>query len=130
MIIDITNEIYTTLKTLLTGVDVRKAYPKTVPSFPCVIFQEIGNSNHADTHDTAGDHHSDLMFEVNIFSQAEDPEEEIKGIRTIIDTLISGNYNMNRDDGRPLDNLVDNTVTRYILRYSATIDSNKKIYRG
>lgn len=129
MIIDITNEVYTNLKTTLTDVTVLPTYPSTIPVFPCITVEELTNTNNTDTHDSAGDHHSDASIEIYIYTNGEDRISKAKSIRNRIDVIMNDNYNMLREDSRPIPNPADLTLYRYVLRYSYTIDSNKIIYR-
>ena len=129
MLVDITNEVYDALKTTLVGVTVLQAYPATTPVFPCVVVEEGNNINFPDTHDSAGDHHSDSGLQINIFSNSENKISEVKQIRNVIDTLLAGTYNLNRDESQAVENLLDTSIYRYVLRYSYLVDSNKTIYR-
>lgn len=129
MIVDITNEVYTNLKTTLTDVTVLPTYPSTIPVFPCITVEELTNTNNPDTHDSAGDHHSDAAIEIYIYTNGEDRISKAKNIRNRIDTIMNGTYNMLREESRPVPNPADLTLYRYVLRYSYTIDSNKIIYR-
>lgn len=129
MIVDIINELYSELKSTLTDVNVFPAYPNETPSFPCLVIEEVFNTSRMDTHDSSGYKHSDINIEINIFSDAENKIGQVKDIRDRVDAIMNDKYNMARDDSRPVTNLADSNIYRYILRYSFSIDSNKKIYR-
>ena len=130
MIVDITNEIYTVLKQALTGVTVLEAYPSTVPTFPCIVVEEMQNLSDEETKDSSGFHYSRIALEINIFSNAENKISQVKNIRKQINDILNGNYKMNRDDARPVPNYADDNIYRYVLRYSAMVDSSRTIYRG
>lgn len=129
MIIDITNEVYTNLKTTMTSVNVLISYPSTSPSFPCITIEEISNTTNRNTIDTNGEEYNDISFEINIFSDDANKITEMKTIRKQIDDIMSGQYRMTRGFSGQTPNFLDTNVYRYTLRYSCTIDSNKKIYR-
>lgn len=129
MIIDITNEIYTNIKTELSNVTVLTAYPLTTPIFPCVTVEESSNTTNGNSIDTEGEQYSDISFEINILSNATNKVTETKAIRKQIDDIMSGQYRMTRGFSGVTPNMIDMNVYRYTLRYSCTIDSTKKIYR-
>lgn len=129
MIVDITNEIYTTLKNSLTGITVLATYPATTPKFPCVIVEEISNNTNTASIDTSGEKYNDVSIEINIFSQAKDKISEAKLIRNQIDSIMSGSYRMDRVFSNVVPNYIDTNVYRYVLRYECTVNSNKQIHR-
>ncbi len=130
MIVDISNEVLTDIKTTLTGVKVLSEYPSTEPTFPCVVFSEMSNNSYIQSKDSAGQHHSLVSFEINIFSNEENKISQVKDIRNRIDSIMSTKYNMFREFSGTIPNFLDNNIYRYILRYSCLIDSNRKVYRG
>lgn len=130
MIVDITNEVLTALKTALTNITVIAEYPKTASSFPCVTVSEISNTEDMDTVDTSGTKHSTVSLEINIFSNAQNKTTQVKSIRNQIDTILSGTYRMTRGFSGVTPNPSDIDVYRYTLRYTFRIDKNKMIYRG
>jgi hypothetical protein len=130
MIVDITNEIFTNIKTTLTNVTVETSYYSGVTSFPFVSFEEYGNETDLDTIDTSGENFNVITFEINIFSNAKNKSTEVKTIRTLIDNIMSGTYRMTRTFGEPTPNFADGNIYRYTLRYTTKVDVNKKLYRG
>lgn len=130
MIIDVTNEVFTNIKSKLTGITVLTSYPSTTPTFPCVLVEELSNTNYPRSNDSAGEHHNSVTLEINIFSDSQNKVSEVKSIRNQIDELMSNTYNMNRTFSGTVPNFLDTNVYRYILRYTFVIDSNKQIYRG
>lgn len=129
MIVDVTNEVYTTIKNTLVGVTVLSAYPSTTPIFPCVIVEEISNITDLDTVDTSGEHYSNVSIEINILSNSQNKISEVKGLRGQIDDIMSGQYRMNRGFAGVTPNFIDSSIYRYTMRYSFKVDSNKTIYR-
>ena len=90
MIVDVSNEIYDRLKTELTGVTVLKAYPKTVPTFPCVVVSELVNTAKQNTKDSGGYKHCIIAFEIKIFSNKDNARTEVKNIRSSGQTASDG----------------------------------------
>lgn len=130
MLIDITNELYSRLKSELVEVKVVTSYPKTTNDFPIVTFEEIDNSNIKRTKDSGGFQHSEISFEINIFTTGTSQMTSAKKIRNQIDGILSDEYGMARNVSRPTPNFLNGDIYRYTMRYSAIIDKNKILYRG
>jgi len=128
--VDVANEVLSALKTALGTIPILTEYPSTTPTFPCVIFEEKINTTDVGTVDTSGETHSDVSFEINMFSNASDKVTVVRGIRNTVDEVMSGVYRMTRNASEPIPNFLDADVYRYMLRYNFKIDNNKKIYRG
>lgn len=128
MIVDITNELLTVLKSELTGVDVLTSYPETPPNFSCITFEEGENTSNISTKDSSGFNHSNISFEINIFTVGNSKMSKAKVIRNKIDKILSGTYGLNRNASRSVPNYLNNSVYRYNMRYSGIIDKNKVIY--
>lgn len=130
MIVDIGNELLTKIKTEVSPVRVLTSYQGTVPSFPTILFEEDDNSAMISTKDSAGFQHSNIAYTIEIYTEGDAKVTEAKRLRNKIDKIMSEDYGMTR--GRPMviPNYLDNTIYRYKLRYTGTIDKNKKIYRG
>ncbi len=129
MLVDVTNEVYTRLKTELVGHQVLKAYPNEVPTFPLVVVDELESVADDDTRDSGGFNADIVSLSINIFSNTSNKSEEIKAIRKQIDTIMSDEWRMTRTVSRYVPNFIDINVDRYLLTYSFKIDKNKVIYR-
>lgn len=129
MIIDVTNEVYTKLKTELTNVSVLPTNENVTASFPCVTLEEISNNIDVDSIDTSGDKYSVVALELNIFSIAENKIIETKTIRNQIDAILSDEYRMTRDYSSTTPNYLNEEIYRYTMRYSFLVDANRKIHR-
>lgn len=127
MIVDITNNIITRLDTDLTAT-VLNAMPSTTPSFPCVVVEEISNPEDMETVDSSGAKYSNVVMQIDIFTNSSKRVSDAKDLRNSIDSILSDEYGMSRDFAGRTPNL-DDSIYRYTLRYSALIDSNLKIYR-
>lgn len=127
MIVDITNEVLTQLKTILTTSTVLAEYPSTTPTFPCVTVSELSNNAVLDTKDTSGYNHSDVALEINIFTSGTKRMSDAKKIRDTIDGQLSDTYGLVRDFTGQTPNM-DTNIFRYTMRYSGIVDSNRLIY--
>lgn len=129
MIVDIINEVYTTLKANLTGVTVLTTYPSTTPIFPCVVISEISNTTNLNTINTLGEQYNDISFDINIFSNSTTKLTESRTIRGQVDNIMSGQYRMTRSSSSEIPNYMDTNIYRYNLRYDCTINQDKQLYR-
>lgn len=129
MIGDIYNAIFTELTNTLSTVTILSSNPKIKPTFPCVVFEEIGNDTDVSTVDSGGDKYSILTYRLNIYSNAENAFTQIRNIRNSIDTILNGKYRMTRRVAEPITNLADESISRYVVLYSFKIDANNKIYK-
>lgn len=127
--VDVFNEIYTKLKTTLTTVNVVKAYPEKDAVFPIVVVSEISNTINLDCVDSSGEKASDISFEIGIYTNSTTRETDARKIRNSVDDVMNGYYKFNRESANPVPNYADRNVYRYVMRYSATINKNKVIYR-
>ena len=129
MIIDISNEVLTEIKTSLPDVAVLTEFPMKKPSFPCITFRDSGNTTHIDSVDSGGEQHNEISFEINIFSNGKNKITKAKEIRNTIDGIMSDKYNMTRDLSDQIPNFADESIYRYVLRYSCIVDKSERIYR-
>ena len=127
MIVDITNEVVTKLKTILTTATVLNEYPSTTPTFPCVVVSELSNNAYLTTRDTSGFNHSDISLEINIFTTGSKRMSDAKKIRDAIDGQLSDGYGLIRDFTGQTPNM-DTNIFRYTMRYSGVVDSNRMIH--
>jgi hypothetical protein len=128
MIVDISNEVYTKLRTELVGVEIGTTFLETPTTYPFVTFSEVSNTTFGDTKDSSGEQHNQLGFEVNIFTIGDDKKSQAKTLRKMIDDVLSGYYGMDRDFSDEIPNFLNQSVYRYVTRYSCLVDKNKVIY--
>jgi hypothetical protein len=128
MIIDIANEVYTKLKTELVGVEMGTTFLENPTSYPFVTFSEVSNTASQNSKDSSGEYHNQLAFEVNIFTIGDDKKSQAKDLRILVDNVLSGYYNMDRDFSDEIPNFLNQTIYRYVTRYSCLVDKNKVIY--
>lgn len=129
MIVDITNEVYTNIKTTITNATVLPSYPSGDPTFPLITVDELINTTNQNTIDTNGEKYNDVTFEINIFSNSPTKVTEVKLFRGQVDEIMSGQYRMTRGFSGQTPNVMDTNIYRYTLRYTCTIDQNKMIFR-
>jgi len=129
MIVDITNEVFTEIKTALTTVTVKSEYPSTEPTFPFVTVTEISNDTDESTIDSSVQHYSLISIEVNIYCNSSRKISDAKSIRGTIYSILGDKYNMPRTFSNQVPNFLDENVYRYIMRYTCKVDTNRKIYR-
>jgi len=129
MIIDITNELLTLIKTELVGIaSISTPNNGKVASFPTVTFRELENLANFQTIDTGGEKHSDLSFEIEIYTEGSTQMTDAKNIRDIIDLTMTQN-GLHRTFSENIPNFMDSSIYKYVLRYACTIDQAKRIYR-
>lgn len=129
MVIDITNEVFTKLKTRLTGCTVEPSYPKNIPDFPLVTVEEVSNLTYTDSIDSSGETMREIALEINVFSDAENSVTVVKGLRNRIDDILTSIYRMTCDFSAPTHNYLNSDIYRYTMRFSCVVDKNKTIYR-
>jgi hypothetical protein len=128
MIIDIANEVYTKLKTDLVGVEMGTTFLENPTTYPFVTFSEVSNTVSQESKDSSGEYHNVLSFEVNIFTIGDDKKSQAKDLRILVDNVLSGYYNMDRDFSDEIPNFLNQAIYRYVTRYSCLVDKHKVIY--
>lgn len=126
MIIDISNEIYTEIKNTLS-VDTYKSAPKKIPTFPCVVV-EFSGATMIETFDSGGENHNSQFIDINIYTQSDDSNQLIIEIRKAIDEILTDKYRMRRETDNRMDNPLDMTIDRWMMRYGYVISKDKIIY--
>jgi len=132
VIIDITNEVLTKIKTELGTMvsEVSASYQPTSPTFPIVTVEELNNLGDVTTKDSSGEQYSNCSIEINIFTIGNSKVTTAKNIRNKIDLVCSDFYGMSRDFSQATKNYLDDSIYKYTLRYSFRVSKTKKIYRG
>lgn len=131
--IDIEAEIYTKVRNAVKA-EFSKAEisGKTLikpTQFPALSFIEESNDIVNRMRDNENvENGVDLMYELQVFSVADNAKTEVKAIVAIVDDIMYG-YNFTKTFGGKLSNGYDVGVYRYVARYTAIVDKNKNIYR-
>lgn len=128
--VDITNIIIDRLDRELNGVKVVGSYQSKTSQFPTVSVVEIQNNSNLRTKDSGGFHHSNVIFQIEIFTIGDTQISQSKRIRRDINNIMSGEFGMARSGSREIPNFLDESIYRYVLNYSGTVSENREIYRG
>lgn len=130
--IDVENEIYTRIAKKLrdefVDISTSSEYMLAPSKFPHVTVIQEDNSSYTRTM-TNREVHSQLMFEVNVYSnKITGKKSECKKIMKIInDEFMTMGFV--RILLRPIPNLQDATIYRMIARFTGVIDENKIVCR-
>ena len=130
---DIYNEVFTALrnklKTKYPDIVVMSASQDTTAKFPCVTLKQIGDSTDVENIDSNGEFTSMISFEVNSFTTGQKKESQNRAIQKQIDNVMSDDLGMLRISSEQVENYLDTTVYRHVLRYTCNVTKNKLIYR-
>ena len=130
--IDIFNEVYTSLVEQLTAYDenikTASVYTNMPSEFPFVSMEEIGNSENWRGMDCpAKENFADIDFEINIYTQNPLKKTKADNILQVVDTFFKqlGFIRMSKN------NIQDNSETTYriIIRYSGVVSKDHIVYR-
>lgn len=133
--IDIENQVYSKIRAELLEdypkIYMPEAYTPQVSTFPCVIVEEKTNTPNLEsitTHNT--ENYSNLMYEINIYTNSSTKKTEAKAIRDKVNDIMMNYFGMERSYCSNIPNLVDSSIYRIVLRYTCKVDNNTKvIYR-
>lgn len=133
--IDIENQVYSKLREELLvdypNIYMPQAYTPQVSTFPCVIVEEktnLPNLSTITTHNT--ENYSDLMYEINIYTNSQTKKTDAKAIRDKINDIMMNYFGMERNYCSNVPNLVDSSIYRIVLRYTCKVDTETQvIYR-
>lgn len=129
MIVDITNEILTELKTTITDAKVLSSYQPTSTVFPVIVCEETDNTSDDDTKDSSGFTYCRITINIEIYTNGPNRMSKAKDLRSSVDAILSDTYGLSRISQRPVPNFNDSDIYRYQISYSGLVDKNKKIYR-
>jgi len=104
--------------------------PVSMPDkFPAVCISEGGNTTNRNTLDSSNtENHSNVAWEIEVYSNDQYVGRyECKQIAVFVNSLII-DHNFTRTFGDYVPN-ADKSITRYVLRYTATVGKDKTIYR-
>lgn len=129
---DCENEVYTrianVLRTEFPGINLSGSYVKSPSSFPHVCIMMNDNSVIPSMLDSGNGEISQVMFEINIYSnKTEGRKTECKSIAKKIDEIMSS-MNFRRMALNPVPNMEDATIYRLVSRYRGATDG-KFFYR-
>ena len=131
----LTSEIITLLKTKSYPVTVKtivEGYPATTPLYPAIIVQEIDNISNKTL--LGEELYSTLTYDIEIYARdmivatvATSSKTTVKGIASMVDTTLNSYYGFKRTVASLVPYSVDNTVSRYLLRYTVILDNKNNI---
>lgn len=134
MIPDIESEVLTTVKTRLkadfSAIYVTSENVPVPPQFPAASIVETNSSAHTKSIDTAGIHHNDLLYTVNVYSNlSSSKKQQCKQIMLAIDDEME-KMGFIRTSREPMEMPNDDTsIYRMVARYRATVNKNKQTLR-
>lgn len=95
--IDIENAVFDSVSKLLkrkfglTASAIRSAHVNAIPCFPCVMLYESSNSTLESTADELGEHHADVRYTVEVYTNDESgKKQKAKAIANAIDAHMLG----------------------------------------
>jgi hypothetical protein len=124
--IDITNTLYAKIKAsvlkLYPEAKVEKKSQETAASFPCVTIVALDNPEIE--HDlTYGGRKSNPSWQIDIYANGSSGEIVALKIRDAIVPILE-TMRLRRTVSRPVENVKDPTIYRYMLRYDCKIDED------
>lgn len=128
MVANIAEELFTLLKTELSPIKCSEPFVGVSSGFPCVTFEEIVNDTVESTIDSGGEQHCEVAYEVVIYTKGSTATSQMREIRSKIDSVFS-NKNLTRTTSNNVDNYLDRSVKRHVIRYTAIVDKNNRIFR-
>jgi len=129
-VVDIENELYTHIKSLLpSSVTFSPEYVRTPSTFPFVSMDVKDNTLY--NPDSSGsEKFCRIMVQFDFYSNKKSgKKQECKTFVKTVDTAMNA-IGFSRTSLSPTPNLEDSTIFRITSRYTGVVDTNKTIYRG
>ena len=132
--IDVENQVYTAVKTVLTStfstVWMTGEYVSVPPKFPAVMLIEMSNVPVRTTQSSSEqENHASIMYELDVYSnKATGKKTQAKQIASTVDQVMQS-LGFCRTFLNPIPNLNDSTVYRIKGRYEAIVGKDETIYR-
>lgn len=134
MVPDIETDVFDAVSKVLTekyeGISIYSEYVHAPESFPSVSIVEADNSMFLPALDTEGSHHSQLMYDVNVYSNlSSGRKEQAKEIMQTTDEIMQdlGFVRLSRQP-LALPN-AETSIYRMEARYRTVVDENKRLLR-
>jgi|SRR6056297_1343551 len=129
MIVDVSNQIFSELFTLLDGMATISRPNQDNPlEYPYVTFDDFDNGDIAESKDTSGVKYTSIGFEIQIYTKGDTRMTDAKELRLLIDEKLSGEHGFLRTTSQKIPNLRDDSIYRYVIRYEGIVDENEKVY--
>ena len=127
--LDLTNSIYTQIKSavlaLYPNAKVDKQYQSIAPSFPYVTIIDVDDPEISHDLSYTG-RQSQPSWQIDIYQNGSTGEIVAKKIRDVITPIMENHFHMRRITARPVTNVADTTIYRYMLRYDCMIDEDRQ----
>ena len=131
----LTNEIVALLDTYTYPITVKRitrGYSKLTPVYPMIAVFEIGNSTY--TALLGQEILASVAYQVEVYSKdmvidgvPTSSDDIVDGIVGVLDEKMNSVYGFNRDSSVAMPSTLDATVSRHVLRYTATLDVKNDI---
>lgn len=114
----------------LDNINIESEYPSTNAELPCVVVEEGNLTADITTFDSGGYQHTNYAITMDIYTDGTGRVGKAHKIRNDIDSILSGEYRLQRIFSDSIPNMGDLNVYRYRVTYIAKLDKNKTIFRG
>lgn len=125
--LDLTNAIYTQIKAavlpLYPAAVVEKQYQATTTTFPYVTITDVDNIQ-VDRNLSGTGKQSNPSWQIDIYATGSTGEIVAKKIRDAIIPVCEDSFFLTRDASKPVPNVADVTIYRWMLRYSCKVDED------
>lgn len=128
--LDLTNHIYTLIKAaviaLYPAANVQKQYQSTTTAFPTVTIADVDNPEISHDLSYTG-RQSQPSWQIDIYMNGSTGEIVTKKIRDAIIPIMENQLHLRRVTAKPVVNVADTTIYRYMLRYDCKIDEDRQV---
>mgnify|MGYP000987945672 CR=1 FL=1 len=128
--IDLTNHIYTLIKAAVIALypasNVQKQYQSTTTVFPTVTIADIDDPEIGHDLSYTG-RQSQPSWQIDIYTNGSTGEIAAKKIRDAIIPVLENQLHLRRIAAKPVTNVADTTIYRYMLRYDCMIDEDRQV---
>ena len=128
--LDLTNSIYTQIKAAVLALYpkavVEKQYQAATTSFPCVTIADVDNPEISHDLSYTG-RQSQPSWQIDIYQNGSTGEIVAKKIRDAIIPILENQLHLHRVTAKPVTNVADTTIYRYMLRYDCKVDEDRQV---
>lgn len=128
--VDITNFVYNKIKEAILDVaktaKVEKQYQSTATSFPYVTIIDIDNTEISHTLDYQ-QRQSPVSWQIDIYANGGMREITAKKIAKAISEIMEDELHMRRVTAKPVTNVADTTIYRYMMIYDCKLDDDTQL---
>ena len=127
--IDIFNEVYTQVKNVLpTNVKTSSVYTNSPSEYPFISIEEINTATHRASIDgLKNENFADIDYELNIYTHGEGKKSQGDSLLALVDDKLN-ELGFVRTTKNHFQN-ANETIYRIIVRYTAIVSKDHKIYR-